>query len=390
MPLVQKRVTEFFGRQPCKGVHPDEAVAVGAAIMAHSLTDQSYHKVELLDVLPMAIGIAKVNGEMLRLFPKFSPIPSYKSLILTNSKDGQKSIMLRIYQGDQEVAAENEILGTFIFSGIREAKKGDVKVEVLFHIDSEGILTLQAKDKDTGQQVESMLKLHKAPEEGDDKKGIASVKKTSGGVAVPAAKGQPAKAAIKTTRKADEGEASAAPKKDVPPPRPASTTTTGAGKAPWEAKPAAPDATKTPATAGKDKAQWHDPVFDKATRELPKGDVQKILAQARAELEGQKSGAASASAPPPAAPVSSVPSTPKTGQTNLAGSNGATSPGSSPCSWRATAAGTTAAGSTNGGASSGSATAAGTTSITITAPAPSGIMAFFSRLFDLIFFWRKK
>lgn len=170
MPLVQRCITEFFGKQPCKGVHPDEAVAVGAAIMAHSLTDQSYHKVELLDVLPMAIGIAKVDGSLLKLFPKYSPIPSYKSLILTNSKDNQKSIMLKIYQGDNEVAVENEILGTFIFSGIREAKKGSVKVEVLFHIDSEGILTLSAKDKDTGQQMETILKVKSSTEEGDDKK----------------------------------------------------------------------------------------------------------------------------------------------------------------------------------------------------------------------------
>ena len=138
--------------------------------MAHSLTDQSYHKVELLDVLPMAIGIAKVDGTLLRLFPKFSPIPSYKSLILTNSKDNQKSIMLKIYQGDHEVAAENEILGTFIFSGIRKAKKGTVKVEVLFHIDSEGILTLSAKDKDTGQQMETVLKVKSTTEEGSEKK----------------------------------------------------------------------------------------------------------------------------------------------------------------------------------------------------------------------------
>ena len=159
MPLVQGRVTEFFGREPCKGVHPDEAVAVGAAIMAHSLTDQNYHQVDLLDVLPMAIGIAKVDGSLLRLFPKYSPIPSYKSLILTNSKDNQKSIMLKIYQGDNEVATENEILGTFIFSGIREAPKGTVKVEVLFHIDSEGILTLTARDKDTNQQMETILKV---------------------------------------------------------------------------------------------------------------------------------------------------------------------------------------------------------------------------------------
>lgn len=317
MPLVQRRVTDFFGRQPCKGVHPDEAVAVGAAIMAHSLTDQSYHKVELLDVLPMAIGIAKVDGTLLRLFPKFSPIPSYKSLILTNSKDGQKSIMLKIYQGDHEVAAENEILGTFIFSGIREAPKGTVKVEVLFHIDSEGILTLTAKDKDTGQQMETILKVKGNAQEDDGTKGgkkgskelkagkasVRAVKKTEGEASTTTNPGTaPAAAATATapttpsTGRSDKRDDAAA----------AANT----GKAPWEVAAANSDkATTAPANSAGTKQKWHDPVFDKATRELPKDDVQKILAQARAEMAAEKAAAEKVSAssnvvetPPPVAP----------------------------------------------------------------------------------------
>lgn len=301
MPLVQRNVTEFFGRQPCKGVHPDEAVAVGAAIMAHSLTDQSYHKVELLDVLPMAIGIAKVDGSLLRLFPKFSPIPSYKSLILTNSKDGQKSIMLKIFQGDNEVAAENEILGTFIFSGIREAPKGTVKVEVLFHIDAEGILTLTAKDKDTGQQMETILKMKGSADEDGKKSG----KELKAG-----------KASVRAVKKSDVESTASTTTGSNPPATPASgasttTTTTKAdmaaaaasastgtsGKAPWEVAAANTDTRSTTASsAAQGKNKWHDPVFDKATRELPKDDVQKILAQARAEMAAEKAGSDKAAA----------------------------------------------------------------------------------------------
>jgi molecular chaperone DnaK len=159
MPLVQKSVKDYFDRDPCKGVHPDEAVAVGAAIMAHSLTHASSQKVTLLDVLPMPIGIAKVDRSFLPLFPKNCPIPHVRRLTLTNSKDNQKTIMLKIYQGDSDIAAENELLGTFVFSGIREMPRGKVKVDVWLNIDSEGILSISAKDKETGAPVEVKLKL---------------------------------------------------------------------------------------------------------------------------------------------------------------------------------------------------------------------------------------
>ena len=163
MPLVQRKITEFLGKPPCKGVHPDEAVAIGAAIMAFSLANQGSNDVTLLDVLPMPIGINKVDGTMHVLFQKNQPLPDYKTRTLTTSKENQKSIMLRIYQGESRLVKENELLGTFVFSGIRPAKKGQVQIEVTFHIDSEGILNLTARDKQTGQTVESTLKLSKGP-----------------------------------------------------------------------------------------------------------------------------------------------------------------------------------------------------------------------------------
>ena len=159
MPLVQKKITEFMGKPPSKGVHPDEAVAIGAAIMANSLAGANGADVTLLDVLPMPIGINKVDGTMHVLFQKNQPLPDYKTRTLTTSKDNQRSIMLRIYQGESRLVSENELLGTFVFSGIRPARKGSVQIEVTFHIDSEGILNLTARDKETGQTVESTLKL---------------------------------------------------------------------------------------------------------------------------------------------------------------------------------------------------------------------------------------
>jgi molecular chaperone DnaK len=165
MPLVRKKLEGFIGKPPSQKVHPDEAVGIGAAIMAHSLSSKAGPQdMTLLDVLPMAIGLNKVDGSMHVLFAKNQPLPDYKTRTLTTSKDNQRSIMLRIYQGESKFVAENELLGTFVFSGLREAPKGKVKIEVTFHIDSEGILNLTARDLDTGQLVESRLKLGKDPD----------------------------------------------------------------------------------------------------------------------------------------------------------------------------------------------------------------------------------
>jgi molecular chaperone DnaK len=174
MPLVRRKVEGFLGKPPSEKVHPDEAVAIGAAIMAHSLSNKAGPQdMTLLDVLPMAIGINKVDGTMHVLFAKNQPLPDYKTRVLTTSKDAQRSIMLRIYQGESKLVAENELLGTFVFSGLREAPKGQVKIEVTFHIDSEGILNLTARDIDTGQLVESKIKFVKEDEDGPPKKQAA-------------------------------------------------------------------------------------------------------------------------------------------------------------------------------------------------------------------------
>jgi molecular chaperone DnaK len=160
MPRVRQELQDFLGRPPSDKVHPDEAVAIGAAIMSQSLSNKNGPSdVQLLDVLPMAIGINKVDGTMHVLFPKNQPLPSDRSLTLTTSKDGQKSIMLRIYQGDHKAVAQNELLGSFVFTGLRQAARGQVKIEVAFHIDAEGILDLTAKDLDTNEVIDAQLRL---------------------------------------------------------------------------------------------------------------------------------------------------------------------------------------------------------------------------------------
>ncbi|MEC7946051.1 MAG: Hsp70 family protein [Myxococcota bacterium] len=173
MPLVEEKLTRFMDKPPSKGVHPDEAVAIGAAIMAHSLASTDGTDVTLLDVLPMPIGINKVDGTMHLLFQKNQPLPDYKTRTLTTSKDNQRSIMLRIYQGESRRVAENELLGTFVFSGIRPAEKGAVQIEVTFHIDPEGILNLTARDKENGQTDESALKLGAKRKKAAEKKKAA-------------------------------------------------------------------------------------------------------------------------------------------------------------------------------------------------------------------------
>ncbi|HLM48452.1 MAG TPA: Hsp70 family protein, partial [Myxococcaceae bacterium] len=134
MPIVQDRLTKFFGKNPSKGVHPDEAVAVGAALYAKSLEDNSNLRLQLLDVIPMAIGLERAGGAFHTVFPRNAPIPNAKQLVATTSKDNQTELAMRIFQGDHEQVAKNDLLGEFTFSGIRPARAGSVQVEITFDV----------------------------------------------------------------------------------------------------------------------------------------------------------------------------------------------------------------------------------------------------------------
>jgi molecular chaperone DnaK len=159
MPIVQDRLTKFFGKPPSKGVHPDEAVAIGAALYAHSLTDDTNIKLQLLDVVPMAIGLEKADGLMHTVFSRNAPIPNAKQLTGTTSIENQTELIMRIWQGDHEAANKNEQLGEFTFSGIRPGPAGAVKVQITFDVNVEGILTMTASDPDTGKELKTTVRV---------------------------------------------------------------------------------------------------------------------------------------------------------------------------------------------------------------------------------------
>ena len=159
IPLVAKKVADCFGKPPSKGIHPDEAVALGAAIMADSLTRKGGDEIQLLDVLPMTIGIQAASGKMVPIFPRNSPYPNQKQKVFTTSKDNQASLKLTILQGDNPSAQENEIIGDLTFSGIHPAPQGQAKAEITFTLNHEGILTVSARDPNTGAARESVLQI---------------------------------------------------------------------------------------------------------------------------------------------------------------------------------------------------------------------------------------
>ena len=151
MPLVQAKVREFFGKEPLKGVHPDEVVGLGAAIQGAALLEDS-HGVLLLDVTPYSLGIMIVGGFFSVLIGQNTTVPTSKSHIFTTVKDNQTSVKILVLQGESDRAEENELLGEFILTGLRAAPKTEVEVEVTFEINADGIVSVSAKDMETGQR----------------------------------------------------------------------------------------------------------------------------------------------------------------------------------------------------------------------------------------------
>jgi molecular chaperone DnaK len=163
MPLVQQRVEKFFGRTPRKGVHPDEVVAIGAAIQANSLVSAAEplkpgekrkegEDLLLLDVTPLSLGIATFGGFFTKIIENNTTIPTHAGHVFTTAADNQRTVKILVLQGESERAADNELLGEFMLAGIRPAKRGDPEIEVNFDIDSDGIVSVAAKDLETGQE----------------------------------------------------------------------------------------------------------------------------------------------------------------------------------------------------------------------------------------------
>jgi molecular chaperone DnaK len=159
MPTVQKRLTQVFGKAPSKGVHPDEAVAIGAALYANSLEDNSNLRLQLLDVIPMAIGLEKAGGEFHTVFPRNAAIPNAKAVEATTSYDGQTEVAMRIFQGDASHVSHNELLGDFLFSGLKPGAAGKARLEITFDVNIEGILTMSARDLETGKQMKTTVRV---------------------------------------------------------------------------------------------------------------------------------------------------------------------------------------------------------------------------------------
>ena len=151
MPLVQQKVQDFFGREPHRGVNPDEVVALGAAIQAGVLRGE-VKDVLLLDVTPLTLGIETLGGVSTPLIPRNTTIPTSKSQTFSTAADGQQQVEIHVLQGEREMAGGNKSLGRFILDGILPAPRGMPQIEVSFDIDANGILNVAAQDKGTGKE----------------------------------------------------------------------------------------------------------------------------------------------------------------------------------------------------------------------------------------------
>ncbi|WP_420568918.1 molecular chaperone DnaK [Thalassovita sp.] len=151
MPKVIEEVTKFFGKEPHKGVNPDEVVAMGAAIQAGVLQGD-VKDVVLLDVTPLSLGIETLGGVFTRLIDRNTTIPTKKSQVFSTAEDNQSAVTLRVFQGEREMAADNKLLGQFNLEDIPPAPRGMPQIEVTFDIDANGIVSVAAKDKGTGKE----------------------------------------------------------------------------------------------------------------------------------------------------------------------------------------------------------------------------------------------
>ncbi|MCB9944738.1 MAG: molecular chaperone DnaK [Geminicoccaceae bacterium] len=151
MPKVVEKVKQFFGKEPHKGVNPDEVVAVGAAIQAAVLSGE-VKDVLLLDVTPLSLGIETLGGVFTRIIDRNTTIPTKKSQVFSTAEDNQSAVTIRVFQGEREMAAQNKLLGQFDLVGIPSAPRGVPQIEVTFDIDANGIVNVSAKDKATGKE----------------------------------------------------------------------------------------------------------------------------------------------------------------------------------------------------------------------------------------------
>lgn len=157
VPKVQEVVAEIFGKTPSKGVNPDEAVAMGAALQGGILRGD-VKDLLLLDVTPLSLGLETLGGVFTRLINRNTTIPTKKSQVFSTASDGQTQVGVRVFQGEREMAADNKLLGEFELVGIPPAPRGTPQIEVTFDIDANGIVTVSAKDKSTGKEQQITIR----------------------------------------------------------------------------------------------------------------------------------------------------------------------------------------------------------------------------------------
>ncbi|CUX79215.1 Chaperone protein DnaK [Candidatus Tremblaya princeps] len=157
MPLVVRRVREFFNREPRRDINPDEAVAIGAAIQGQVLSGER-KDVLLLDVTPLSLGIETLGGIMTKMIAKNTTIPTKCTQVYSTAEENQPSVTIKVYQGERDIAAKNKLLGEFNLEGIPPSPRGVPQIEVTFNIDANGILQVCAKDKATGKENRVVIK----------------------------------------------------------------------------------------------------------------------------------------------------------------------------------------------------------------------------------------
>ena len=169
MPKIIEKVKEFFGREPHRGVNPDEVVAVGAAIQGGVLKGD-VKDVLLLDVTPLSLGIETLGGVFTRLIDRNTTIPTKKGQVFSTAEDGQTAVTIRVFQGEREMAADNKVLGQFDLMGLPSAPRGVPQIEVTFDIDANGIVQVSAKDKATGKEQQIRIQASGGLSDGDIEK----------------------------------------------------------------------------------------------------------------------------------------------------------------------------------------------------------------------------